>query len=227
MRTLNTLAGSLFVLVCMGSGAGAAAEDAEKQTILDATEVMNQIARIPETRIPPSLLRNSQAVAVVPNVIKVGFVVGGRAGKGVILVRQKETGRWGNPAFLNLTGGSVGFQIGAQSSDIILIFKSRRGVEGMIDGKFTLGADAAVAAGPVGRDVAAATDVQLKAEIYSYSRSRGLFAGISVDGSVLDIDSDANGRFYGDPGISSAQVLYGEDLKMSPEISALKVSLDK
>jgi lipid-binding SYLF domain-containing protein len=182
----------------------------ESDKIDAAIEVMNEIMAIPEQSMPPALLANAYGIAIVPSVVKLGFVVGGRYGKGLIMVRDRETGRWSAPSFVALAGGSVGFQIGAQATDVILIFKNRRGVDGIVNGKFTLGADAAVAAGPLGRKAEAATDGQLKAEIYSYSRSRGLFAGVSLEGAVLEIDDKANAAFYGVPGISATDILYGE-----------------
>lgn len=181
----------------------------EEKNVEAATDVLKEIMAIPEKGIPPSLLRNAYGVAVIPGVIKVGLVVGGRFGRGVLVVRTRG-GAWSNPSFVTITGGSIGWQIGAQSTDVILVFKSRRGVDGLFKGKFTLGADAAVAAGPVGRQAEAATDVQLKAEIYSYSRSRGLFAGISLEGAALQIDDEANAAFYGRDGISPRDIFNGK-----------------
>ncbi len=187
----------LCVLAFLGtfvSTAGAAGSDEVKKA-RDATEVLKEISAIPEKTIPPSLLEGAYGVAVLPDVIKFGFIAGGRYGKGLLSVR--ENGAWSDPSFITITGGSVGFQIGAQSTDIILVFKTRKGIEGITKGKFTLGADAAVAAGPVGRQAEAATDIQLKAEVYSYSRSRGLFAGIALEGASIEIDNKANEAFYG------------------------------
>lgn len=161
-----------------------------------ATEILEKTNTMPEQEIPPALLKNAQGIAVIPGVIKAGFFVGGSYGKGVLNVRDSY-GRWSQPIFLKLAAGSIGWQIGAQSTDLVLVFKTRRSVEGLINGTFTLGADAAVAAGPVGRRGEAATDVDLKAEIYSYSRSRGLFAGVSLEGAKLDVDRTANTEFYG------------------------------
>ncbi len=163
----------------------------------DAIVVLAEIQQIPEQRMPRWLLRNAEGIAVVPNVIKAGFVVGGRRGKGLLSVRAQD-GTWSNPSFITLTGGSIGFQAGVQSSDVVLVFKSRRGIEDLVRGKFTLGADASVAAGPVGRDASAATDVKLEAEVYAYSRSRGLFAGVALDGTALNIDHRANEAVYGE-----------------------------
>jgi lipid-binding SYLF domain-containing protein len=161
-----------------------------------ATEVLEKTTAIPEEGIPPALLRNAYGLAVIPGVIKAGFVVGGSYGKGVLTVRRSD-GRWSPPVFLTLKAGSLGWQIGAQSTDVVLVFKTTKSVDGIVKGTFTLGADAAVAAGPVGRRGEAATDAELKAEILSYSRSRGLFAGVSLEGSSLSIDNEANAAFYG------------------------------
>lgn len=173
-----------------------AAADDPVVRIEAATEILEKTIMLPEQEIPPALLKNAQGIAVIPGVIKAGFMVGGSYGRGLLSVRDSN-GRWGQPIFLKLYAGSLGWQIGAQSTDVVLVFKTRRSVEGLINGTFTLGADAAVAAGPVGRRGEAATDVDLKAEIVSYSRSRGLFAGVSLEGAKLDVDRDANTEFYG------------------------------
>src|SRR5215470_10981392 len=144
------------------------------------------------------LLSEAQGVAIIPDVTKIGFIAGVRRGHGVVMVRDAE-GEWSLPQFITLTGGSVGWQAGIQGTDVVLVFKTKKGVEGLMRGKFTIGADASVSAGPVGRDAEAATDTQLKAEILSYSRSRGLFAGVSIDGSALEVDQRAHVAFYGSP----------------------------
>ncbi len=177
----------------------------QEQRVADATDVLDQLLRIPEQSIPPALLARAYAVAVVPNVVKAGFGLGFRHGKGILVVRNADNS-WSNPAFIALTGGSLGFQIGAQSTDIILVFKTRKGVEDITSGKFTLGADAAVAAGPVGRSTSAATDVQFKAEVYSYSRNRGLFAGVSLEGSSVSMDRNSNAAFYGSSSMTPEQI---------------------
>ena len=181
------------------ASAGRAAARSEEETVRAAAVVLTEFLDLRVKEIPASLLADAHGVAIIPDVIKLGFVLGGQRGKGVVMVREAD-GTWRAPMFLTLTGGSIGWQAGAQSSDIVLVFKTPRSVEGLMSGKFTLGADAAVAAGPVGRRAAAATDGELKAEIYSYSRSRGLFAGISIDGSVLEISEGSNADYYGQPG---------------------------
>jgi lipid-binding SYLF domain-containing protein len=173
----------------------------EEQRVLDATEALNEFLRIPEEGIPPRLLSSAYAIAVVPNTVKAAFGVGGRHGRGIMVVRREDN-TWSNPAFVRITGGGFGFQVGAQSSDIVLVFKSRRGVDGITSGKLTLGADASLAAGPVGRHSSAATDFKLQAEIFSYSRSRGLFAGIALEGTGVMMDQRANTAFYASPDIT-------------------------
>lgn len=198
----------------------------EVAKINDSIEVFEQIMSIPEKGIPPSLLNRAQGIAIIPGLIKAGFIIGGRHGSGVIVIRNSEGG-WSNPVFITLTGGSVGWQIGAQSTDIILVFKSRKGVDNIMKGKFTLGADAAVAAGPVGRQAEAATDIELKAEIYSYSRSRGLFAGISLEGAGLQIDDDANAAFYSEKVSRSNDIFTTKDIKSPSVVNKLKKVLAK
>ena len=169
-----------------------------EQTVRESDEVLAEIVTIPGRQVPASLLAQAQGVAVIPNVLKIGFIGGVRRGHGVVLVRDAE-GEWGLPQFVVLTGGSVGWQAGLQATDVVLVFLTKKSIEGLLNGKFTLGADAAVSAGPVGRNAAAATDAQLKAEILSYSRSRGLFAGVALDGSVIQIDQEAHVGYYGTP----------------------------
>jgi lipid-binding SYLF domain-containing protein len=177
----------------------------EESRVSDATDVIDQLLRIPEQSIPPALLSRAYGVAVIPHVIKIGFGLGARRGKGILVVRQ-EDGSWSNPAFITLTGGSFGFQIGAQSTDIILVFKTRKGVDGIANGKLTLGADASIAAGPVGRHTGVSTDITFKSEVYSYSRSRGLFAGIALEGAGVTMDRNANAAFYGSAQITPEQI---------------------
>lgn len=195
MNRLFAPAAALLVLL-LALPAAALAGVREEARAQDAARVLGEIMRIPETAVPEKMFTDAYAIAVVPDVVKAGLLVGGRGGKGLISVRSAD-GTWSNPSFLKLGGGSVGFQAGVQSSDVILVFRSPRGVENIVNGKFTLGGDASVAAGPVGRSAQASTDEQLKAEIYSYSRARGLFAGVSLDGTWLRIDHKANEAVYG------------------------------
>ncbi|GAB4413969.1 MAG: YSC84-related protein [Thermodesulfovibrionales bacterium] len=224
MKRLSVLMITAAMAVIFFSSISIEAGD-ETSKINDAVEVFEQVMSIPEKGIPPALLNNAHGIAIIPGVIKAGFIIGGRHGTGIVVVRNREGG-WSNPSFISLTGGSVGWQIGAQSTDIILVFKSRKGIDNMLKGKFTLGADAAVAAGPVGRQAEAATDIQLKAEIYSYSRSRGLFAGISLEGAALQIDDDANRAFYGEKA-RAGDILTDKEIKAPSAVVRLKKVLAK
>jgi len=190
----------------------------ELEKVNDAIEVIDEMVRIPEEGIPDALLSKAYGIAIIPNVIKAAWVVGGRIGKGVLLVRN-EKGQWGNPCFIRIAGGSVGWQIGIQSADVILVFKRKKSIESITEGKITLGADAAVAAGPVGRRAEVSTDIELEAEIYSYSKSRGLFAGISVEGSAIQIDEDANANFYNEDYLSAHDILFVEKRLNVPSVA--------
>ena len=196
------------VAVCLLAGVfsvAAVAGERQDTRITTATRVLNELMQMPEQNIPTWLLERAHAVAVIPAVIKVGLGVGGRRGKGVLVVR-KENGDWSNPVFVNLTGGSFGFQVGVQSTDVVLVFTSAKSIEGIVGGKVTLGADASVAAGPVGRQSSAATAVGLSA-VYSYSRASGLFAGVALDGSAMTIDDASNEAFYSRPGVLASEII--------------------
>jgi lipid-binding SYLF domain-containing protein len=195
MARLAKAALPLAVIVSSVFASKAAARN-EEETIRVAHEVLGQFLDLSIRQIPDSLLAEAHGVAIIPDVIKLGFVLGGQHGRGVMVVREPN-GSWRAPTFITITGGSIGWQAGAQSTDFLLVFKSQKSVDGLLRGKFTLGADAAVAAGPLGRRAGAATDTELKAEIYSYSRSRGLFAGVSLEGSALQVDDGANLSYYG------------------------------
>lgn len=190
---------SLWALLGLAVGVGDVRGQArEEEVVRAATVVLDQTMSMQMEGIPRSLLDDARGVAIIPGVIKGGFVIGARYGRGVLLVRD-EAGTWRLPSFVTLAGGSFGWQIGVQATDLILIFKTQKSVDNILTGKLTLGADAAVAAGPVGREAAAATDQRLGAEIYTYSRSRGLFAGVALDGSVLRIDQADNALYYPSP----------------------------
>jgi lipid-binding SYLF domain-containing protein len=187
----------LGLLMCITlAAAPAVAGRNEDARAANATRVMTDIQAIPESAIPDKLLDEARAIVVVPDTIKAGLVLGGRRGHGLMSVKTAE-GTWSNPSFVKLTGGSIGLQAGVQSSDVVLAFRTDRGLDSIVNGKFTLGADAGVAAGPLGRNAATATDGELKAEIWSWSRARGLFAGVALDGAVLSIDDAANEAAYG------------------------------
>ncbi|MEO7014173.1 MAG: lipid-binding SYLF domain-containing protein [Dokdonella sp.] len=183
------------------------AAEPELKRAENSVRVLNEIMQAPDKAIPRDLLQSAHAIVVIPDVLKAGFVIGGRRGEGLIAVKTRD-GTWSNPAFVNLTGGSIGFQAGVSSTDVVLVFRTERGVDSIVNGKFTIGADASAAAGPVGRTAQASTDAQLKAEIFSYSRARGLFAGVAFDGSVLSIDHGSNQLIYGD-GVTPRRIFDG------------------
>jgi lipid-binding SYLF domain-containing protein len=185
----------LAALAFLAPAALAPGQPPPRQTLQDSADVLADLQTIPGRGIPASLVAEARAVAIIPRVIKAGFVFGGRGGHGVVLMRTQNG--WSEPTFVNIGGASVGLQIGVQATDLVLVFRDRKALDRILDGKgkLTLGADAAVAAGPVGRQAQAGTDARLQGEILSYSRSRGLFAGVALDGAVLRADSTTNDAF--------------------------------
>jgi lipid-binding SYLF domain-containing protein len=198
----------------------------ESDTLQAAAEVLNALTAIPLKGIPLTLLRDAKGIAIIPGVLKAGLVVGGRFGKGVVLVRHPD-GTWGDPLFVRMTGGSFGAQAGVQSTDVVLVFQADPGLHRILKGKgkLTLGADAAVAAGPLGRQAEAATDSRLKAEIYSYSRSRGLFAGVALEGACIMLDAEANQAFYRTVDVGSGKLLAVADVQSAVLVTKLKSQL--
>ncbi len=187
---------TLFAALAATQAAPALASAREEARLIEASGVLEELFAQRDTAIPERLMARAHGIAVIPNVVKVAAVVGGRRGSGAMVVRD-ASGKFSEPIMVSLTGGNVGWQIGVQSTDIVLVFTTAKGIEGIADGKLTLGADASVAAGPVGRAASASTDQNFTAEVYSYSRNRGLFAGIALDGSILSIDSKSNKGLYG------------------------------
>ena len=192
----------LFLLLLAGTVAAQQKRSEKAKKIRDATsqsqkaaKIFTQIMNVPEKAIPQDLLDRAEAVAVFPEVIKAGFIVGGRGGRGVISRRIGST--WSAPAFFNLGGASIGLQIGASSTDFVLLFMNEDALKGLLEDKFEIGGEGSVAAGPVGRTASASTDAQLKAGIISYSRSKGLFAGLELKGVVINPDNDDNQAVYG------------------------------
>ena len=179
----------------------------EDARLITATQVLEELRATPDQNVPDWLMQRAYGVAVIPEVIKGAFIFGGRYGNGVLSVRD-TLGRFSNPIFITLTGGSVGWQVGATSTDVVLVFVTARSVENFARGKFTLGADASVAAGPVGRQTEAAAGIN--AEIYSYSRSRGLFAGVALDGTVIAFDHHANNSFYHGDEVTTTEITSGK-----------------
>lgn len=196
--------------------------DKEQEKIEASTKVLQDFSKMKEN-IPKELMEVTQGIIVVPKLINAGFVIGGKRGKGIAMVKL-EDGTWSNPVFVTITGGSVGFQIGVQAVDLVLIFKSRETLQDIGNGSFTLGGDVSVTAGPVGRSSSASTDYKLEAEVYSYSRSKGLFAGISLGGSAISIDKNANQAFYGND--DDAKILFAETSSSSDSVEQLKDVLE-
>ena len=199
----------------------------EAERIDEAITVLHEIMSAPDASIPEALLERSVAVAIFPSTVKAGFFLGGQRGRGFIAGRDEETGAWSPPAFLTLTGGSIGLQVGAQSVDIVLLIQNRRGLSRLLDNQFKLGGDASAVVGPVGRTVEASTDLQMTAEILSYSRSRGVFAGVTLGGATLRADRDANERLYGERLDSREIVLDGVTGSALPDaVTRLQEALD-
>jgi len=197
MRKLLSI-GMLLALAASPMLAARADNDKETDRLENSGMVMEEIMNIPDS-LPQDLLDKAECVIVYPSVLKAAFVVGGSYGRGAMVCRSGEhfTGPWGAPSMMALEGGSVGFQLGGQATDFVLLVMNPRGAKAILSSKVKLGADMAAAAGPKGRDAAANTDATLRAEILTYSRSRGLFAGISLEGSTLRPDNDANDKLYG------------------------------
>jgi lipid-binding SYLF domain-containing protein len=225
-RTTRYLSALISISALLISSVSSAAGTRQDARLMTATQVLGEMQASADQNVPHWLLERAYAVAVVPGVIKVGLGLGGRRGSGVLVVR-KDNGHWTNPVFVNLTGGSFGFQIGVQSSDILLVFTTRQSTEGIVGGKVTLGADASVAAGPVGRQTAAATDIGLTAQVYTYSRAQGLFAGVALDGSAVTIDRKSNAAYYNQPGILASEIIAGNTNTPPDSTREFVAALDK
>ena len=193
----------------------------ELQTVSAAKTVLDEFGGLQIESIPPAMLSSAQGIAIFPNMIKGGFILGVNYGQGVLMVRRSD-GTWSPPGIVTMGGGSLGFQAGVQAADIVLVFATPRSLEGMLRGdKVTLGADANVALGPIGRSANAGTDARLGAEIYSYARSRGLFLGVSVNGASISLDNNANTMLYGRSGVTPADIYNANGLAFHPEVAAL------
>ena len=192
-RRLLPLLAILVALATLGINAQDAEDEIKRLT--NAATVLDEIMGAADKAVPRSVMEKAEGIAVFPSLIKAGLGIGGQRGHGVLSVRNKNGG-WSNPAFLTITGGSIGAQFGVQAIDLVLVINNQRGLEQLVKNQFKIGADAGVAAGPVGREASASTDIQMRAQILSYSRSRGLFAGATLNGSTINQDRDANERFY-------------------------------
>jgi SH3 domain-containing YSC84-like protein 1 len=215
---MKTLSLSIFLTLLFASITWAQSPDGAQQRKLLRTGqlILEEIQNSPDSKIPGGLISKAKAIIVFPTMVKAGFFIGARFGKGFVSTRNQETGDWGAPAFLYTAGGSFGFQFGAEAVDLILLVMTQRGLEGLLSEKFTLGGDIAVAAGPVGRHAEASADIFMQGEIYSYSRSKGLFGGISVKGTVITSDLDANLAYYGEP-LTAENILLSNQVGEIPE----------
>ena len=208
---------SIFFILLLSDPALAKEDGSKQRKILRTSQmIVEEIQGSPDKKIPMNLISKAKAIIIFPTMLKAGFFVGARYGKGIASVRTRETGEWGPPAFLYTTGGSFGFQFGAEAVDLILLVMSQRGLEGLLNEQFTLGGDTALSAGPVGRHAEAAADVYMQGEIYSYSRSKGAFGGISLKGTIITTDLDANLAYYGHP-YTSEEILLKKQVSKVPE----------
>lgn len=222
MKTLKFL--KLTVLMLFGISLmlnSARAQQKEETKINDASAVLREFGKMKES-IPHQLLENTRGIIIIPKLINAGLVVGGKRGKGIAMVKNAD-GKWSDPVFVTLTGGSFGLQAGVQSVDLVLMFKHSETLSNIGRGSFTLGGDISVAAGPVGRSSTASTDYKFQAEVYSYSRSRGLFAGISLNGASLSVDATSNTRFYGKD--SASATLFAQTKSASAAVKELRTTL--
>lgn len=215
-RSIVRTSAAAFIMAAMvasGASAQATAGD-ERDRALEAAEVLRELTRVDETGIPANLLDRAHAIAVIPDVVRGAFIIGGRYGKGLVTSRT-SSGEWGPPAFVNIGGASYGFQIGADATDLVMIFTEKEGLEKLLADKLELGADASVAAGPVGRSAAISTNATFDSAIYSYSRTKGAFAGVALTGAVLTIDDSANEEAYGRE-ITGREILIDQRVEPAP-----------
>lgn len=226
MKTRMSLPIVLLISLLL-SYSGVQAEENKWERLVDESgKVLSEVQQMPDQGIPEDLLEKCQAIAVFPSTISAGFVIGGQYGQGIIMVRGEKDGKWSPPAIFTIAGGSLGWQIGGQATDIVLLVMNRRSIDGLLQGKFKLGADASVAAGPVGRSAEASTDVQLKGGILSYSRSRGLFAGIKLEGAVIAQHWDGDEELYG-KSLSAREILLENKANMPKSSERILKLLDK
>src|SRR5215472_16148648 len=216
MHSLRTLAVGAATLLASATAFGVPSKEDVKR-LDESTLVLSEIRGAPDTGIPDGIWKQAQCVVVIPSMKKAAFIVGGEWGTGVMSCRTSSS--WTAPVFMSLAKGSAGFQIGGQETDLVLVVMNRSGVEKLLANKVTLGTDASIAAGPVGRTASAATDVQMHAEMLSYSRTKGLFAGVDLSGGTLKPDTDANYRMYG-PNVTASQIALG--VKAVPMIASAR-----
>jgi lipid-binding SYLF domain-containing protein len=227
---LISICAILLLFVGVGMVIPAEAQQSQKQSAeadraREASTVLTEIMSIPENSIPEELMARAHGIAVIPHVVKGAFGIGGQWGKGLMSQRH-EDGNWSVPAYIEVGGGSFGLQIGVQASDIVLVFTDEDGLKGLLKGKLKLGADASATAGPVGRKAEIGTDVLLRSAVFAYSRSKGLFAGVSLDGSVVGIDDSANSKIYG-KNVTGEQILLGKAVQANATVEPFLATLRK
>lgn len=228
MKIASMMIPALLAISLAWSPLAASAEGSNKWTRLveESGAVLSEIQQMPDSSIPDDLMRSCSAIAIFPSTISAGLGIGGKYGQGIIMVRNEKNGKWSAPAIFSIVGGSIGWQIGGQATDFVLLIMSPRGIDGILGGKFKLGADASVAAGPVGRAAEASTDVQLKSGILSYSRSRGLFAGVKLEGAVITQHWDGDKTLY-NKDLSAREILVENKARMPKCADKLLKVLDK
>jgi lipid-binding SYLF domain-containing protein len=215
-----------FLCVSLSGAALAAEGGREAERLEKAAQVINEIMGTPEKGIPRNLLNKAVCVGVIPSEIKVALGFGGSFGRGVLVCRQGGTGAWAAPSMFTVEGGNFGFQLGGEATDFVLVVMNAKGAQKLLQSRAKLGADASVAGGPVGRTAEGATDVQLQAEILTYSRSRGLFAGLSLEGQIVRQDNDANERLYGRK-VDAKDILFRGTVPSPPAAGALDAVMTK
>ena len=217
----------LILIVCLGSLAWAADDEAKASKASDrvqaAADVLNEIQSAPDSGIPQEILSKAECVAVVPSMLKGGFIVGGKYGRGLASCRNPKG--WSAPAFFTIAGGSFGFQIGGQAVDLVMLIMNNDGMQRLLSSKVSLGADASVAAGPVGRHAEGNTDWKMRAQVLTYSRARGVFAGVSLNGAVMNQDKDSTREFYGH--MVTFKALLTGDVEPPPAANSFLTTLAK
>lgn len=220
MKKVSLLALVVFTLSCLNVSLVNAEDNKWTRLVEESGKVLKETQQMPEKGIPEDLLKKCHAIAIFPSTVSAGFVIGGKYGQGIIMARDPKTNGWSAPALFTIGGGSFGLQIGGQATDIVLLIMGSRSVDAILSGKFKLGADASVAAGPVGRTAEASTDVQLKGGILSYSRSRGLFAGVKLEGAVIAFHKDGNKELYGEK-LTGREIVLENKAKMPESANEL------
>jgi lipid-binding SYLF domain-containing protein len=216
---------TLAMAIAISLGVGAARAESVQERLNDATTLFTEIMAVRDRAIPQDLLRKATCIVLVPGVKKAAFVIGAKYGRGFLLCRKQSGTGWGAPAAVRMEGGSFGFQIGVSSTDVVLLVMNPRGMRKLLSSKFTLGPDASVAAGPVGRDTSAQTDAFMAAEIFSWSRAKGLFAGLSLEGATLRTDRPENEAMYGKPWTNKQVVM--SDVAAPKDAAALLRELNR